>query len=633
MAKEKDIDQSQLLDEVQDHLSDADAYLETLREDWDDFEALLINKLEDGLSLKTNNRVFDPTLSTIVYERASRVMAQNPKGKAYAQSKDDVGKNMLMNLLLKHFYKNANEQASMLIKLRLWDLYSLVYGTMFALVPWRVDDRTGYVGPELNLLPIRDCFPQPNKRNISDMDWFIVRNVVSIDWLEAQDQNEWMNVDRLRAAVERGKDGGDIKPSDDDQRSQVERTFFPSTYGDLAFPNVEIYTEYRRDKWITWTPQRVDEKTSKPFILRVVGDEKNPPYPNGELPIVAKHAFPLIDSPIGLGEFARGSSLQMAINSFWNLGLTGAKYKTFPPLHINPDSVVPSSIVWEAGEFWFMNNPNVDVQPMNLNGIREDSMYNAIGALKSAMEAQAGSTFVRQAANSDTSLGKTPQAIKFMSEKESARDEWDRVMMEEAITEVYRKWVALTTENMEKKVTMRLFKEEIEEIQSQYPDAVELFESGSGGKVTVKKGDIDDMYDFVLETGSTTKVDIEAEQNNITAILKAILENPPIIEALQAEGKTINLPELFKRWLIAGGTKDWDKVIVAQEPEEVENPEQGLSAQDQELLAMAQGGQVPPEAAVQPQPGIDVSQFSDPDILAAIQQTMGERLGNVPIQQ
>ena len=619
-------EQDTLLDDVQSHLEDSNSYLETLRNDWDDLEAMLIVRLTDELSAKSENRIFDPRLSTIVYERASRVMAQNPKGKAYANSKDDVGKNMLMNLLLKYFYKNANEQDSMLVKLRMLDVYSLVYGSMFALVPWRVD-KNGYIGPELNILPIRDCFPQTTKRNTSDMDWFTVRNVVSIDWLNKQSPEVWQNVSALEADLKNNKDGGDgANATDQDKRSYVERELYPSTFGDVSYPQVEMYTEYRKDRWITWTPKRINSKTSRPYILRV-SDE---PYVDYKLPIVAKHAFPLIDSPIGMGEFARGKTLQMGINSLWNLYMEGVKYSIFPPLHINPDNVVPSSIKWGQGEFWFMNNPNQDVQTMqNLNPQGINTFQSTFGALVSALETQAGTTSVRESAKSSSALGKTPEAIRFISDKESARDEWDRVMMEQTIEQIYSRWISLTVSKLEKKVTMRLFKDEIEDIVQSYPDVVELYESGRG-EVGISKKEIDSDYDFVLEVGSTTKVDIEAEQNNQTAILKAILENPSIIEAFRAKGKDIDITELFKDWLIAGGSKNWEKIIVdRQQEEQMQEPQ--ISEQDQALMQQFQAEQAPMEQEVPDIEGI-AGQFQDPDIQQAVLQTMSNRLGQIPTQ-
>ena len=609
MAKKNAIDEREgLLEEVQDHFDSSDTYLETIREGWDDLEAMLVAKLTDSLSPTTNNTVFDPILSSIVYERAARVMAQNPKGKAYAQSKDDVGKNILMNLLLKYYYKNASEQETMLVKLRLWDLYSLVYGTMFALVPWRVNDK-GYVGPELNILPIRDCFPQPSKNNVSDMDWFIVRNLVSMAWLKTRDPDVWDmdEIEKLETDLKDAKSGGDeADNSEDDRLSFVQKTMYPNAEGDVLFPGVEILTEYRRDKWITWTPKRINDANSKPYILRIADDA----YVGDMLPIVAKHAFPLIDSPIGFGEFARGKSLQMAINSLWNLYMQGVKYTIFPPLHINPENVVPSSIKWGPGEYWFMDNPNADVQPMNINPSGLNTFHSTFGALKSAIESQAGTTSTRESANTQSSLGKTPQAIKFIAEKEGARDEWDRVMLEQSITQVYERWVALTVSKMGKEVTLRLFKDEIEDIAATHPDVVELYDSGGRGEVKAKKKDINATYDFVLEAGSTVKPDLEAEQNNITSILKAVLENPPIMEALQAEGKMINLGELFKRWIVSGGTKDYDKIIVE------------MPKQEEEQIAPEEQIEEPPRQGIRPE------DFQDPDI----QQAVAQLMGGVPAQ-
>jgi hypothetical protein len=607
-----------LLEEVQEHVQDSSSWLETRRKEWDDLESMLIVSLDDDLSKTTRSKVYDPRLSTIVFERAARVMAQNPKGKAFAQSKDDIGKNMLMNLLLDYYAKNANEQFPFLVKLRIWDLYSLVYGSMFALVPWRVSEATNYIGPELLILPIRDCYPQPSIRNIDDSSWFDVRTVTSLEWLKQQDDGVWMNIDRLEADMK--DDEGDAKtPNRDERESFVQRTYYPGAFGDVAFPKVELFTEYRHDSWITWTPQRVDSKTSRPYILRVVKE----PYPDWKLPIVPKHAFPLIDSPIGLGEFARGKTLQYAINSLWNLYLDGVKYSIFPPLHINADNVVPSSIKWGAGEFWFMNNPNRDVQPMKLDPQGMNTFHSTFGALVAAVESQAGTTSISESANVQSALGKTPEAIKFIAKRESARDEWDRVMMEEAIKGVYERWISLNVSNMEANVEMRLFGEEIEDIKQHYPDVAEMFDSGKRGSVKFNKKHIDDRYDFVLEAGSTYKPNIEQEQNNITMVLKAVLENPPIIEALRAKNKEIDLAELFKRWMVAGGIKDWDKVIIETPVEKEKLP----LPEEQEMPMPPEGQPMGPPTGPQAGPvapmGPEMGMFKDAEIAAAAQQVIG----------
>lgn len=586
-----------LLQECIDHQKNSDTWISTLRDTWDEKESMLIGQLEDQLSKKTKNKIFDHRLSTIVFERAARVMAQNPRGKAFAVSKDDIGKNILMNLLINYFMKNANEQYSYLIKLRMLDLYSLVYGSMFALVPWRVNLKNGYMGPELLILPIRDCFPQPGIHNLDEADWFTVRNVSSIDWLKSQDPKVWdMDaIEKLELELKAEKDAGDTKQSTDGNKtSYVERTMYPSSKsGDVVYPRVETFTEYRGNMWITFCPQRIDKDTSKPYILRVVEN----PYPDQMLPIVAKHAFPLIDSPIGMGEFERGKTLQFAINSLINLYMDGVKYSIFPPLAINPDNVVPSSIKWGAGERWFMNQPNQDVQPVNLSPRGLDTFNSTYGFLLSALMSQSGTSETTQSQQVENSLGKTPQAIRLQAVREGARDEWDRFMMEETIKDIMKRWIALTTSKLEVGISVRLFKDEIEEIQKQYPDVAEVFDSKERGQVKVSKKQIGNtQYDYELETGSTTKPNLEGEQNNLTSILKAVIENPAIVDALATKNKQVDVGELFKRWMQAGGIKDTDKIIT-DIPVDKMGTTQVQPNMTPEMATTTQPGQVPPEVA------------------------------------
>lgn len=602
MKKKKNNDA--LLDSVQQHFADSKKWLGDRREEWDELEAILIGQNKE--SLGTKSRVFDPKLSTAVYERSARVMGQSPKGKAYATSKDDIGKTLLMNLLLDYYTKRANEQRRFVTKLRLMDLYSLVYGTMFAIVPWRVDKRRGYIGPEINLLPMRNAFPQPGV-SLFDADWFQARDVVSISWLKARKEEapDIWDVEDLIAELERT--GGDeaVTTNKEDSTSFIDRKFYPTTVSDATFPRAEIIHEYQRDKWITWAPLRADSKTSRPYVLR----ELDEPYPNYMLPVISKDALPLINSPIGIGEIARGKTLQYAVNSLINMYLEGVKFSIFPPLHMNPDNVVKSSIKWGAGEFWFMDNPNVDVQPMNISPRGIDTFQSTYSFLSNALVNQSGSTEVMTAKNSDFSLGRTPKAIESRMFTQQARDEWDLFMMDETIQDLYERWIALIVQKQEKNVKMRLFAEEIEEIRKVYPDVVEMFDSGRRGAVSVKKGSLDTNYDFVLEPGSTYKVNQEEEQEKVTAVLKSILENPQIVESLEGEGKEINLGELFKRWLKVN-IRDWDKIIVDKSPE---TPE----------------AEALPEAGVPVQPQQPAMDISDPQLQQLVQEVMGG-LGGIP---
>jgi hypothetical protein len=48
-----------------------------------------------------------------------------------------------------------------------------------------------------------------------------------------------------------------------------------------------------------------------------------------------------------------------------------------------------------------------------------------------------------------------------------------------------------------------------------------------------------------------------------------VLKNPMIIQALEMKGQTVDIGEMFKRYLITSGTQDWDKIII----QKTETPE------------------------------------------------------------
>lgn len=598
----KESKERKLQDELGSHASDSETFLSTLRSGWDEKEAILICKLKDEISTEgsVKSQVFDPRLSTIVFERAARVMARHPSGKAYAISKNDFGKSKLMNLLLRYYEKNANYWHPLIVKLRMLDLYSLVYGTMFALVPWIIDSRRDYIGPEIIPLPIRACFPQPSATSLSDSDWFQVSSMKNIEWLKQQTKrsDKWKNIDKLENLVlgESGEGSGDSKPAS--QESYVETEWYGGQPTDAAFPKVELRTEYRRDRWITFTPN---------YDNLIVRDIPNP-YDNGELPIVAKYAWPLMESIIGLGEFERGKTLQYSINSLINLYMDAVKYSIFPPIHMNPKAVIRSSIKWGPGERWLMKRPGEDVKQMRLSPQGLSTFQSTYGFLISALMNQAGTTEISSPTSTQPTMGRTPQAIRMMAGRESARDEWDRTMMEETLKQTYGKWITMIVKKMERKVVMRIFGPEVKEISKEYKDLVEFFDKNKKeGVVRVGKSDIEAKYDFEIETGSIMKPDLEGEQQNISAVLGMVLKNPIILEAIRAKGKDLDVGELFKRWMIAGGIKDWERIIVDMPPQKIKPKEKApASMMPPGIAPMAMPPGMPPmmPGGTPPMPGM-----------------------------
>lgn len=591
---------------------------------WDEKESMLMGKNEDDISSTTKSQIYDPRLSTIVFERCARVMAQNPSGKALAMSRDDKGKNMFMNLILdKWVLPNANSQYDSLIKNRLWDLYSNVYGVMFKLVD-RVSSDC-YEGPDSFLLPIRDVRPQPNRYSLNDSDYIGVETWVTEEWLKERDKETWKNIDAAISAIKDGKtsDKG-IKSAS--ERSYIEQQRQPNVKNDPHAGKIKLYTEYRKDRWVTIFPDLEGKLVAR--------DIKNP-HGDDKLPVIAKYAFPLIDSIYGLGEFERGKSLQFAINSLINLYMDGVAMSIFPPLIVNPDSVVPSTIIDEPAARWLLSkaDPNAISQPpRNPGGIQ--TFQSTYSFMTAALGNLSGTTDTSVETSTDPTQGKTPQALKMQSARENSRDTWDRFMMEQALEEEMGKYVNLVANGTEKPIELTLFKAELEEIQKGYPDVVEMFSSGERGKLTISPKEFKDVkYNYTITSGSTYKADQDKELANIQELLNFTLQNYQILQpAFQQKGKSIDITELYTRSLITSGTQDWDKIVVDMPPPQQQPQQMGQQGQPMQpgMEGMPQGmsPQGPPQGGMPPQGNVDVynqpvtpqlegpqtPKFVDPDI-------------------
>jgi len=554
----------------------------------DDKEDMLIGKISDDLTLNTaKSRIFDPRLSTIVIERVARIAAKLPTGKAYATSKDDIGKNKLMNLLLERYvYKNANSQFDFLTKIRMVDLYSLVYGVQFALVDWVDNDK--YEGPDMWVLPIRDCFPQPGAVSIEESDWFQIATLKSLDWIESRKGLPgWKNIDQLLKEV-KGTAGTTRSDLDAERSTEIQRLREPNVAGDKKNPKVQIITEYQKDKWVTFSAEHR-------LILREIDN----PHKNHELPIVAKYSFPLMDSIYGLGEFERGKTLQFAINSLINLYMDGVKFSLYPPIQINEDGVVPSSIKMAPAEKWLVDRPNVDVQVTQLSPQGLNTFQSTYSFLIAALMNQGGTTDTSVSKETDISLGKTPEALKMIERRENSRDSWDRYMLEEFLLNVAKKFINLLSRNLKKPIALRLFGAEIEDLIEYYPDTVETFDSFGKDKingraeVTIKRSMLGTKWDYIIDEGSTIRKDPEEEQKTLTDILKIALEGPTLEMELNKRGQSLDVAELFRRWL-SNRIQDWNRIIVDQEIQP-QMPQQQTEQQVQPGIVQTQNMSQDPE--------------------------------------
>lgn len=582
--------------------------ISTIQNEWEEKENLLIGKLDDSITSETNNRVNSPELLNSIYKRTSSTMAQLPTGKVQALSRSDEGKNVAMDLIFtKYVIPNAKTQYDMFTKAWFLQFYSYVYGNMTALVDYVVTDK--YVGPDFYVLEQRNFIPQRKRYTIADMERCFVVSKVSRKWLEDRDMKNWKNIDKLLESVKGTK------------TSSVDSSAVSTTYdgaGDATKEDdedIEIITRYECDRWVTFS------KEAK-IILRDVENL----HKNEELPVVTKQAFPLIDRFYGLGEMERGMTLQYALNSLINLYLEGVKMSLFPPMKIYLPDVIASTINNEAGAKWVLKSPNPNaitshqISPLGLNTFQ--STYQFLkGALLGL--AQTSDTSISQSL--DPGMGKTPQALKMQEAFDSSRSNFDRKMLETALTDIFEKMVNLIPVKQEKPIKLNLFKQDLDLIAQYHPDMTEMFDSGKYGEVIIKPDVLRDgkkavKYKFFLEAGTTARKDDQQEKEISDTILAQLKDFPGALEQAMQTGKVqmgntvINVGELLKRSIIKSGADDPEKIVSELSPEEM----QQIEMQKQQEAMMMQQQQM----AQQPQ-----------QQMGGIQQPMQEQMPQANFEQ
>jgi len=566
---------TKLRDQILTRKSAAEDSLVTKRDLWDEVEKLFHNQLTSSIATKGKSRVFDPKLTTLTLERGYRVMAQLPTGKVRAVSSNDQATSTMMNLVLdKYIIPHANAQFDFLTKLRMIDIYSNLYGNFFALIDWDVK-KNGYVGPDLWLLNIRDIFPQVGSVSVEDSDFIIVRTWKPLSYFEnLSKQKGYKNVSKI---ITKLKDisGSKQNRSDSTDKSEREKSQYPSAMAAKEAGYFEVLTQYEKDRWVDFCVDADMEYR----------DIKNP-HENGELPVACKYSIPLLDDFMGMGDFERGKSMQMVINSIWNLYLDATKMSIFPPVIINKDNVAAeSSFKYGAAEKWLGRGQiNNVAQAVNLSPKGIATFNNTYQVANAALLNMFGTSDTAVTSQTEAGFGKTPEALKMQGRRENTRDNADRFYMERFLKTTMTKMVNLVAKKQMGPIVFRLFGDDFEKMKRTNPDLEENYDEKTG-KITIDKSKTGSViYDYEIVSGSTYAVDQESQQQNMVMLLQLLLKSPELIQMISQEGYTIKMGELFKRVISNSGVQDWDKIL--EEKTEDEKADATLQ-DDAERLAMA----------------------------------------------
>jgi len=211
------------------------------------------------------SKVVDPRIRTSVIEKDARLLNKKPKGKVIPRdSSADIIKAEVQNALLSFQWDKANLGGSMQEKLLISSQDTRLYASKFALVPWidkkDEDGNVKFCGNEFIPLDIRDCGMDWAADHIRNAKWFQHRAWRFVEDLEKEnkDQGEtiWKNLRKIKGDLrDRNNKKSDRKDIEYSSRVLEIKGLTERVGTDTAFPMIEVVTEYREDRWISFAPQ------------------------------------------------------------------------------------------------------------------------------------------------------------------------------------------------------------------------------------------------------------------------------------------------------------------------------------------------------------------------------------------
>lgn len=600
--------------------------------------------------------IFDPRVFTFINEKTSRLIAGKPKGYLTPREESDVLSAKINNSLLDYQWDQANYGGTMLSKWAMMDMNARKYGASFALCKWRYETSPDgkkclFDGPEMELLPNRDFAHDLTATSIEDAHWVQVRQYVALQDLEnINDVNSgkpiYKNLPQLKQAIaaeNSNKDGvpsistGDSRSTNWSSRNRAISRIEVDPYGkDDVYKDIEIVTEYRKDRWITFAPRHG-------VVLR---DIENP-YQNNEIPVVMLKYYPIDDDLYGLSEIEPVKGLQKAINAILCQYIDEINQNLYSPIAVGP-GVRMHTLEWGKGARWQMNNPMTDFRLIESRSNAAAYFNNTYSVLVSAMMNTLGESSLGVSNIQPYQNDKTATEVKALQLQRNARDNQNQICLADAIKRQTKLWhtmnqVLLFSDPNKQNYIIRVAGKDgvsffsnagldamdiadgaeslaleqnltdIEQLKQfltprypvntgtkKEPKYVAKFspeENGASGMLYVEPSDINGNFDFTIDVETMAANSDDQKRNARQTAVQLLVSNPNVLMMLGQEGVKPKFKDLFVTWLEDLGFNDADKYF------------EGAKAQGEMPGMPGAGGppQAGPEAKVPtptPDPGV-----------------------------
>lgn len=571
--------------------------------------------------------VVDPVIFTALYEKTARTFANKPRGRMDPRRGGTaLGAKINNELLSVQWDENERlEYQSMLSKWALMDLNARKYGAAFALAPWAwkrqvqmVDDKTGnkvakstifFDGPDFKPWANRDVLHNPSYSTIKN--WIQLRSYPTLQELEntndaARSKPVYKNLDILRDSIKKDAVGnGDQRSSNYNVQNLTIKGLQDYLGRDQLFKTLEIVTEYRNDRWITFAPKHG-------VIIRDIPN----PYDHQQIPVILLKYFPVDDDIYGLSQIEPVEKLARALNAYICQNLDQLNLNTYVPLKVRNrnGAVQMHTLEFGPGKKWLMDDPTTDVVAHNQGNAGIDQFVNVYRLMKSAIAEGLGETSAQVSSQVPGQPDKTATEIKDSAFTRSAMDNFNQIFLGEAMKRQMMLWFLMNkqfyfnTGETQKviriggKDALKFFQnmgldahglsEDHQDLLSN-PDLADVAgvqdlqtplypvqtkdgivpklsvdEGGQGGDLILEKSDLSGDYDYIPDVGSMNRdasqeaIDAKGDfLSRVTGVDPKTGQPTGIAQMMAQEGKKVKATDLLIDYAEDIGFKNADQYI------------------------------------------------------------------------
>lgn len=624
------------------------------------------------------NKVVDPRIRTSLIEKNARLLNSKLRGRLIPREGGDVIKARINNALLDFQWDSANYGGTMLDKWGQMDLDTRLYGSKFALVYWRHEKNSKgevkFDGNEFKVLDIRDCGIDPSADNIRNAKWFQHREFAKLEDLELVSYTGGkQKLPGLAELKSRIQNNSDRRDNAYENRILSLKGLEDRVGEDKAFPVVEIVTEYRKDRWITFSPKYK-------VILR---DIENP-YQHGKIPIVQLRYYSIQGDPLGESEVEPVLPIWKAIQATINGYLDNMANHVRPPLKVIEGAARIETIVYGPEAIWLLDRQDA-VMEMPSNGEAMRNFQTTYQALVAAFNTAMGDTSLGISAIDVASRRRTATEIKNAERQQNNRDQKNQQALSEGLQDMMSMWLVnnrqfLFTDPEKNEFVLRIIGSEmfkyfqqagldemvlpdesattiaeiidqmegnvsdddlmgmveagkvpkfpvIENPQEKRPDKIRMKPKMSmndmrdEAQLIITPEDLEGTYDYIASVRSMA---LGAEQEMLSARQQAVdlVMNPQIQQMLMNESIKVNIKDLLIDNFNDLGMRDAEKYFGKVEPEvpqqnmlpQMALPQEGMGQMD--TFNQLQGiGQGMPEQQGMQQPQMPAPQIPQQEML------------------